>query len=439
MEAAAAFGYAATAVQNMRILLIAYHYPPLASPQAIRWYYLTRELARQGASVHVLAPDLPGTPGTSLPVPDGVVVHRCHAGGLAGWTARTRRAVTPGTGAPDRQAPAVRLNWKGRLYRRLDWLISLYCYPDSRGQWLRPARRALDRLIGEFAPDVLISSHEPPATLQLGLAVADRVPVWLADLGDPVWAPYTPRRWRRRALRLERETCRRAAVSVTTEATRQLMIRRHGVDPSTVQVLTQGFDDSLPAAAPAGPARPVGPLHLLYAGRFYPFRSPAALLEAVCAVPGVRLTVVAPEVDPAYLAMARRSGGRIVFLGEQPHEAVLRMQLECDVLVNIGNALEAQIPGKLYEYLGSGKPILHLASTGDDPVVSLIAEWGVGWSCSNTTTAIGELLARMADAFPSMQAQLRPDPAQLKAFGWSGLAEDLLQRCRRLLQAARAD
>jgi glycosyltransferase involved in cell wall biosynthesis len=427
----------------MRILLLAYNYPPLASPQAIRWYYLSRELARQGASVHVLAPDLQGTPGMSLPVPDGVVVHRCDAAGLAGWTARKRRAATPGAsgaGAPDRQAPSVRLNWKGRMYRLLDRLISLYRYPDSRGQWLRPARRALDRLLDELAPDVLISSHEPPAPLQLGLAVADRVPVWLADLGDPVLAPYTPRRWRRRALRLERETClRAAAVSVTTEATRQLLIRRHGVDPSRVQVLTQGFDDTLPIGAPVGCARAEGPLHLLYAGRFYPFRSPAALLEAVCATPGVRLTVVAPEVDPAYLAMAARSGGRIVFLGEQPHEAVLRMQLECDVLVNIGNALEAQIPGKLYEYLGSGKPILHLASTGDDPVVPLLAEWGVGWSCSNSATAIGELLASMTEAFPSMRAQLRLDPAQLRAFGWSSLAEGLLQRCRRLLQATRAD
>jgi hypothetical protein len=38
----------------MRILLIAYDYPPLSSPQAIRWYYLSRELARRGVELHVL-------------------------------------------------------------------------------------------------------------------------------------------------------------------------------------------------------------------------------------------------------------------------------------------------------------------------------------------------------------------------------------------------
>ena len=53
----------------MRILLIAYNDPPQASPQAIRWHYLSRELARRGAKVHVLAPDVPAQAGAALDVP----------------------------------------------------------------------------------------------------------------------------------------------------------------------------------------------------------------------------------------------------------------------------------------------------------------------------------------------------------------------------------
>lgn len=433
-----------TSLSSMRILLIAYDYPPLASPQAIRWYYLSRELARLGADMHVLAPDLPAFSGASLPVPAGVVVHRCDPGGLAGWVGRRRKAPRAvAAGAADGRealARAGQLNWKGRLYRMLDRLVSLYCYPDSRGQWRRPARRVLGDLVESLAPDVLISSHEPAVSLQLGLAMADRVPVWLADLGDPVLAPYTPARWRRRAFRLERQVCRKAALSVTTERTRQLLIERHGLDPGRVEVLTQGFDDTRPADHQLlAPRTTDGLLHLLYAGRFYPFRSPAALLDAVNAVPGVRLTIIAPEVAPRFLAMAARSEGRIVFLGEQPHDTVLRMQRECDVLVNIGNALQAQVPGKLYEYLGTGKPVLHLSSTDDDPVVPLLAEWGVGWSCPNKAEDVVRFLAMASGAFTSMQAQLRLDPEHVRAFGWSRLAEELLQRCQRLLQAACAD
>jgi len=418
----------------MRILLIAYDYPPLASPQAIRWYYLSRELARQGAEVHVLAPDLPVGGGAALPVPPGVVVHRSPAGGLAGWIGQRRRnrhAAVPGVAAVAPERPSTGLNWKGRLYRRLDRLVGLWCFPDSRGQWLKPARQKLAQLLPALVPDVVISSHEPATTLQLGLAMAGRVPVWMADLGDPVLAPYTPPRWRARARALERDTCHEAAaISVTTEGTRRLLIERHGVDPAKLWVLTQGFDDALarPWSNDDPPLRG-REVRLFYAGRFYPFRNPAALLRAVCATPGVRLAIVAPEVAPEYLAIAAGSGGRIEFLGERAHADVLRMQLECDVLVNIGNALDAQIPGKLYEYLGSGKPILHLSSTEDDPVVPLLQRWGRGWACANEPGPIECLLRRLAGDFSTRKAELKVDEALVGAHGWSRLAAALLERC----------
>lgn len=425
----------------MRILLIAYDYPPLASPQAIRWYYLTRELAGQGAEVHVLAPDLRAAGGAVLPVPAGVTVHRSPAGGLAGWIARRRskRPASAGVATVAPERPVTGLNWKGRLYQRLDRLIGLWCFPDSRGQWLGPARRKLGHLLPVLAPDVVISSHEPATALQLGLAVASRVPVWMADLGDPVMAPYTPRRWRRKARIVERDTCREAAaISVTTEGTRRLLIDRYAIDPAKLWVLTQGFDEAL-ACAWSNDALPQGrEVRLLYAGRFHPFRSPGALLEAVCATPGVRLVVVAPEVAPGYLAMAAQSGGRIEFLGERAHADVLRMQLECDVLVNIGNALDAQIPGKLYEYLGSGKPILHLISTDEDPVAPLLERWGRGWSCANDSGQIERLLRHLASDFPTRKSELKPDEALVGAHGWSKLAAALLERCREEIRGVSA-
>lgn len=418
----------------MRILLVAYDFPPLASPQAIRWYYLTRELAKQRVDVHVLAPAFPEASGASLPAPEGVTIHRCDPGGLAGWIARRRRVRRPRPASGgEQEAPvspgSTKLNWKGRLYHRLDRLIGFYCYPDSRAQWYGPARSRLEGLLAELAPDVLITSHEPPVSLQLALDLVGRTP-WLADLGDPVLAPYTPARWRRRAFDLERKTCERAVVSVTTERARRVLIERHGIDPSRIWVLTQGFDDRMLATDERLRRPQRKNLRLFYAGRFYPFRSPEALLEAVCAVPGIDLTIAAPEVEARYLAMADRSSGRIAFLGEQPHAAVLRMQRECDVLINIGNALEAQIPGKLYEYLGSGTPVLHLSSSADDPVPAMLDEMGAGWSCPNRTDSLEEFLMRLRSDFDRMRSELALDPALVREFGWSSLAERLARRCR---------
>jgi len=427
----------------MRILLIAYNFAPLATPQSIRWYYLSRELARLGAQVHVLAPDFPRRPESALEVPPGVTVHRCEAGGVAGWLARMQRSraeAPPGVmavfeDAAQGAAAAPTLNWKGRALRLLKRLVGLYCFPDASGQWRAPARLALDRLLDSVRPDLLISSHEPAVTLELGLSAASRVPAWLVDLGDPVLAPYTPARWRRRAARLERMTCNTsAAVVVTTAATGELLRARHGFAITKLLLLSQGFDDSVPRL----PEKhlPGKPLHLLYTGRFYRFRDPRPLLDAVLALESVRLTVVAPEVGPELLAYASRSKGRIVFTGEQPHAKVLAWQRECDVLVNIGNALPAQMPGKLVEYLGSGKPILHCQSTEDDPAVELLQQWRCGWVCRNESTSLLALLDQLVASPQRVVDAAVGDAEAIASRGWSQLGAKLLARCEQVVAAA---
>jgi glycosyltransferase involved in cell wall biosynthesis len=292
-------------------------------------------------------------------------------------------------------------------------------------------------LIETLRPDVLISSHEPAVTLELGLSMAARVPAWLADLGDPVLTPYTPSHWRRRAWRLEEAVCRAAsAVSVTTDDTRELLRTRHEVDGAKMFVLSQGFDDSTPRVPPSEALAQGQSLRLLYSGRFYPFRDPAPLLEAVVALGRVSLTVVAPEVKPELLAYTERSEGRIVFTGEQPHERVLAWQRECDVLVNIGNALQAQVPGKLFEYLGSGKPILHCQSADEDPAVALLAQWGCGWVCRNERASLQALLADLLASPAQMVDAAAGEADAIARHGWSRLGGELFERCERLVAAA---
>ena len=46
-----------------------------------------------------------------------------------------------------------------------------------------------------------------------------------------------------------------------------------------------------------------------------------------------------------------------------------------DILLSLGNAFDNQMPSKLFSYLGTGKPLLHLAVTDTDPTLPYLAKY----------------------------------------------------------------
>lgn len=386
----------------MKILIVAYEFPPSPSPQSLRWMYLSRELARLGHEVHVLTADI-ASHGGALAVPDNVTVHRSWAGPVRGLVAmlakrkQARMELAPASVRVDEPAPAAAtpsgLNWKGRLVERVQKVAEHVVFPDLRGEWKWGARRRMRELLRALGPDVVISSHEPATTLELGLHASRSGYRWVADLGDPVLAAYTPRRWKRRANRIEAATCRRVdLLLVTNQGARQLMVKRHGIDEKRVHVVTQGFE-SRPAPK-AGRARDGNRVEALYTGSFYMFRQPDQLLAAVLATPQVRLSIAAIQVPDVVREYAARFPDTIRLLGFLPHERVLELQQESDLLVSIGNEDPAQIPGKFFEYLGAGRPILHISQhVADDEAASILRDTGRGWVTENGEAAIASALA----------------------------------------------
>lgn len=335
-------------------------------------------------------------------------------------------------------AEPPRLNWKGRLLERFQHGVSWLLFPDLRAEWSRPARKALHRLLDDLRPDVVVSSHEPCTTLQLGLEAKQRGFRWVADLGDPVLAAYTPRRWRRRAHALEAAVMRRADhVLVTTEQAAALLRERHGAG-AAVSVVTQGFDERLPPAR-AVPRRPEPTLELLYAGSFYSFRDPRALVDAVLAVPGVRLNLASGNV-PGWLAgVASEHPAQVRLLGRVPHRRLLALQRQVDVLVNLANPDPSQVPGKFYEYLGAGRPVLHLlAGSGLDATGELLRALARGWSCAGDRSTIEHELHRLAEAHRggALASGLQLGMEPVEAWSWTRSASAVAEALQSAVERA---
>ncbi|MCA1714422.1 MAG: glycosyltransferase [Gammaproteobacteria bacterium] len=422
----------------MRLLLIAYEFPPSTAPQSLRWAYLARELSAHGHEVHVLTIDLGGVTAGLPELPATIRIHRAFPGPLRGLVALRRRYRHRAAAGSAGRAPAnavadtvgtSRTRWKLRISRRLQRFAEHLWFPDLRAEWRFWGRRALRPLLAKLQPEAVISSHEPATTLELGLEAKRAGYPWIADLGDPVLAPYTLPRWRDRAFELERSVCAEADhILVTAESARAMLQERHGRE-QRIEVLTQGFDDRVARVANSTATQLFDPhrLELLYSGSFYSFRQPDALVAALAAHPGARLSIAAVSLPDSVLEAARRWPERIRPLGFLPHDVVLALQRKADVLVSLANRDPGQVPGKFYEYLGACRPILHVTDNAGDIPATLVRQLKRGGVCRNDSDEIATSIGQWARA---KQEGRLDDGCDLSlqavaGFGWSRLGQCL--------------
>lgn len=426
----------------MRILLLAYEFPPVLAAQALRWHYLARELAALGHRIDILTPAWPGPDRQADRLHHGMPglrIERCYAGpfvATASWLARRRNGGRVGVGV----GPA---SMAERVYRAVRSLLDQVLVPDVRTEWWPFAWRAARTLWRGGAYDVVLSSHEPGVDLLLGLQAKRRWRMpWVVDLADPVVHPRTPA-WRRGIdARLERAVWRGAdLLLVTTPGVADLLRERHGGPGPQVLVLPQGFDAAIqPGEADCAPDLPPDDrLTLVFTGNFYRgFRDPAQLLAALRSVPGVRL-VVAGDMT-AFQSPLAALGSQVWQCGRLDHAACLALQRRADVLLNIGNAQPYQVPGKLYEYLGAGRPILHLANHPEDDAGAWLQGLRRGNGAANRSDAIADALRTLHGQWQRGELDRNHDlgTAAVREHSWQSGAARLSESLVQLLHHAPA-
>lgn len=381
-------------MRPLRVLLLAYEYPPIVAAQSLRWFYLTNELAGLGVEIHVLCPAIPALPPFPVLNHPLIIEHRVWAGpfiGFSQWLAK--RGGQHKTGA---ESGSMRGKGESPLfhaYRAIRFVLDRVLYPDVRTEWYPFARFRLAKLLRQYRFDAVISSHEPGVDLLLGLWAKKHHDVrWIVDLADPLCAPYSPK-WRRWLdLWVEGKVIRLAdRVVLTTDHLRDLLVERHGLtDGGKFACIPQGAPTGGTSQAAAMPV--LGKMNIVFTGNFYEaFRNPqhfAAALKSLSSQE-IAVTIVGDNARfrPMFEGVANAR-----FMGKTGHFECLALQRGADLLLNIGNAQAFQIPGKIYEYLGAGRPILHIRSAPGDPSEDLLLDTGLGRVVDNDVSAIATAL-----------------------------------------------
>jgi glycosyltransferase involved in cell wall biosynthesis len=303
--------------------------------------------------------------------------------------------------ATDHYVRPVRRGLRGRVYRALLWAFyHLVAFPD-RGVFTVPKILRNVAALGRWRPDVIVVSGPPFSTFLAGRRLAQRWGVpWVADYRD-LWTNstyYLCGPIRRRLDRVvERWILKSVAFAVTVSE--PLADDLRGDFGVRCHVVMNGYEEDEFATERARPL-PGLPVTVVYTGEIYEGRrDPTALFEAIkrLGVGPETLKLVFRGITVMPLAdQARRMGlGDVVEVGPAvSREECVRLQQSSDVqlLLMWNDPREIGIySGKLFEYLGSGRPLL-MMGYADGVAARLIRERGAGL----VANSVGDLAGAVA-------------------------------------------
>jgi len=420
-------------VANRRVLIIAYYFPPISSGGTFRTLKFAKYLPELGWDPIVVCARPTATdhvdPGLLAELPASVVVERVghlhpkqiEHGLLAGWKLLWKLRL---------RALATRLE----PYKVMQWLA-----PDPYLTWNLPALQASRRLVRQYHPQIIMTSTPPHSGQWIGLQLkrATRLP-WVADFRDP-WTqnPFiqTPTSWQAGInQRGERAVFAHAdhIISVTSSMTDQMGSLESGKHAGKITTIENGFDAAdfggLPRTQLAGDK-----LHLAYIGSLYGLQRADLFLTCIDRlvqegmIPANDLLVEFMGQDGTGVLEAYRDSIWLRHTAPQPHSQALSAMTAADVLLLLVPPGASYIhSGKLFEYLGAGRPILALAPL-DSEAAKVVQSARVGVIAPpDDESAISAALLQMYQEWREQRLHIDPDPEVVNSFERRRLTEKLV-------------
>lgn len=312
-----------------------------------------------------------------------------------------------------RQKQAVSLPQESSR-KRLSALSQFLFIPDNKIGWLRPALKVATRLHKKHPFDCVLATCPPYTNALIARRVSKRcgIPYMLDFRDDWLGNPrheYATKLHQVIHKSLERKSFEDASAIVTiNSAIEQAMKNRHPQWADKIDVLAQGFDptdfsESAEAITPTSNQK-TKKLTLVYSGVFYDVQKPDYFLKALAAFleeqPDAR-----SHIEARFLGLIPKSGVQLIeqlnlagiahYEGYLPHKEVVMALTNADVLwmtVGSGPGQETISTSKLFEYIGSRKPIFGLVPDG---------------AARETLTAYGASLLAYPENVEEIKNQLR--------------------------------
>ncbi|MGE8555944.1 MAG: glycosyl transferase family 1 [Chryseobacterium jejuense] len=361
-------------MEQKKILIITYYWPPAGGPGVQRWLKFAKYLPDFGWKPVIYTPENPSYPlmdeTLMKDVPENIEIVRTKIWEpyqLAEKLNKSNKKFKAGQFDVGKNQ-----SWKSKLSI---WVRGNFFIPDARVFWVKPSVKFLEKYVQENKIDTIVTSGPPHSLHLIGLGLKDKLPnlKWIADFRDP-WTEISyykhlklTKSSDKKHRQLESAVFKKADITLATSYTDADHFRKDGANAVCI---TNGFDESDSHEKAAEQKETHTSFVLSYIGVLEQLRNPENLWKALDELvkentefaKHFSLKFVGRIDDKIFHTIENSSlKNHILNLGYLSHgKAVEEMQTsEMLLITNFPNeSSKGIIPGKIFEYLASGKQII---------------------------------------------------------------------------------
>ena len=374
-----------------RVLIISYYWPPTGGSGVQRWVKFAKYFPAEGWQPVIYTPENPeqlavdASLEAEVPAEAEVIRRRI----VEPYEMYKKLLRKSGHSKEAVEVNPVNAQNKSFLQKVAMWIRGNFFRPDPRCLWIRPSVKFLKEYLKEHPVDLIVSTGPPQSMHLIGRLLAKETGLpWIADFRDP-WTKIfyfkhlqmtrTTVKWHKK---MEKKVLDDATVVVAVSPLVQQEFQAMTQTP--VELITNGFDEcdftaTKNTEANGGPDRE---FVITHTGLFAADGNPTVLWDVLAekcskdeSFKKLMKIKLVGKTDEQILKSIEDAGlsGNLEDMGYQPHAVAVEQQRKASLLIlplRKEPEYKAVLPGKLFEYLASWRPVLGIGQT--DGAMSMI-------------------------------------------------------------------
>ncbi|WP_159799966.1 glycosyltransferase family 4 protein [Flavobacterium sp. MK4S-17] len=361
-----------------KVLIVTYYWPPAGGPGVQRWLKFVKYLPEFGIEPIVYVPENPTYPLVDEGLMDEVslslqiIKHRITE--PYAWASVFSKGDTKKISSgiiPHKKKQSF-------VQRAMLWIRGNIFIPDARVLWVKPSVKYLSHYIQQHNIDTVITTGPPHSLHLIGLELKKQLQVnWFADFRDP-WTTIgyhkelkLGAKAAKKHKELEKEVLNYADTVIVTSPTTKKEFEAITTRP--VEVITNGYD-----VEKTGRQKPDEKFTLAHIGSFLSERNPRILWKALSELVkenqqfknNFELKLIGAVSQEVLDALEEfKLMPYLNNMGYVPHAEAVVQQRKSQVLLLVEiDSVDTKciIPGKLFEYMVSERPILAIGPEDAD-------------------------------------------------------------------------